>query len=114
MTRYQRAQQLWSILVLAATFRHVYLYAEIAKAIGAPTAALGGWLDPVQRLCRARGLPPLTALVVSEADGLPGPGYEGSGSVPADQMGVFKYDWLALQAPTAEEFEAATVQAGPP
>ncbi len=100
----QRAMQMWAILVLAARNRQILSYGLLAKAVGAPPVAIGGFLEPVQRYCMARTLPPLTALVVNVEDGIPGDGFIGAKDVPAAQMQVFAYDWLAERAPSADDF----------
>lgn len=103
MTRFQRAQQLWSVLVLGAKFRHVYTYGELAAACGAPSVAVGGFLEPIQAYCLARNLPPLTVLAVNAETGLPGVGFVAAQDVPRAQMAVFHFDWLRIQSPTDQE-----------
>lgn len=107
MTVFQRAQQLWSILVIAAQCRRTLTYGMIAKAIGAPPVAVGGFLAPVQAYCMQRQLPALTSLVVDAESGVPGSGFIAAVDVPAAQANVFKFDWLEHGAPDADEFEQA-------
>ena len=111
MTRAERAQQLWSILALAATSRQVLTYAMIARLIGVVRPSLGDFLRPIQQYCTENQLPPLTALVVSEQTGLPGEGFIAAADVPAAQMLVFRHRWLEANAPTAEQLEAAYARA---
>ena len=59
-----RAAQIWSVLVLAARNRQILTYGLLGKIIGAPPAALGKWLEPIQAYCLA-----LTALAPSLAHG---------------------------------------------
>ena len=102
MKREERAQQLWSILVLAARSRQVLTYEMVAQACGMPAPALGDVLRPIQQYCEEEGLPPLTSLVVSKSTGLPGEGFLAAANVPKAQSQTFAKDWLELQAPTAE------------
>ena len=111
MTREQRAQQLWSILVLAARARQVLTYEMVAQACGVPAAAIGDFLRPVQQFCSEAGLPPLTSLVVNKNTGLPGEGFISEANVPRDQSKTFATDWLEIQAPTAEQLADAYTRA---
>jgi hypothetical protein len=47
MNRFERAAQLWAVLVLAARHRHVLSYDLVARAIGVPQTAVGGLLWPI-------------------------------------------------------------------
>lgn len=104
LSREQRAAQIWSVLVYAASHRQIVTYGVLAKVIGVPTAALGQLLKPVAELCGARGLPSLTAIVVSEETGVPGPGFTVAAAVPLEQMKVFRYPWLDLQPPAPSDY----------
>lgn len=106
MSREQRAAQIWSLLVYAASHRQILTYGILAKLIGVPTAALGQLLKPIEALCIAHEWPPLTVLVVSDATGVPGPRFIGAADVPAAQMDVFRYEWLELQPPAPNEYLA--------
>ena len=107
MTRAERAQQLWSVLALAATNRQVLTYDIVARLTGVHRPGLGDMLRPIQQYCTENNLPPLTVLVVSEQTGSPGEGFIGAADIPTAQMRVFQYPWLDTTAPTAEQFEAA-------
>lgn len=107
MTRAERAQQLWSLLTLAATNRQVLTYDIVARLTGVVRPSIGDFLRPIQQYCTENGLPPLTALVLSEQTGLPGEGFIAAADVPAAQMRVFQHSWLDSNAPTAEQLEDA-------
>lgn len=107
MKREQRAQQLWSVLVLAAKNRQILTYDLVGKACGVPAAALGDYLKPIQQYCIENRLPPLTSLVVSKQSGMPGSGFSSDGNVPLAQNEVFNWDWLSRQAPNEDELAAA-------
>jgi hypothetical protein len=110
MKREERAQQLWSILVLAARNRQVLTYELIAQACGVPAPSVGDFLRPIQQLCIERGLPPITSLIVNKNTGLPGDGFLAE-SVPLAQIQSFAWDWLAIQSPSAEDFANAYARA---
>ncbi|MEJ3634962.1 hypothetical protein, partial [Vibrio vulnificus] len=103
MNRAQRAQQLWSLLVVSATSRQVLTYDLVAKATGVVRPSIGDFLRPIQQYCTENNLPPLTSLVVSELTGLPGEGFIAASDVPLTHVRVFQFDWLNTRAPTEEQ-----------
>ena len=107
MTRAQKAQQLWSILVLAATHRQILTYDIVARAAGAIRPGIGGFLRPIQQYCIEQQLPPLTSIIVSEETGLPGEGFIAAADVPAAQSRVFQHPWLDERAPNEDQFREA-------
>lgn len=107
MTRAQRAQQLWSVLVLAAGSRQILTYDLVARIIGGMRPAIGDWLRPIQQYCSENGLPALTSIVVSEQTGLPGDGFIAAADVPAAQVAVHGFDWLSRNAPSVDDLDAA-------
>jgi hypothetical protein len=111
MTRAQRAQQLWSILVLAANSRQILTYDLVARATGVVRPSIGDFLRPIQQLCTERNLPPLTSLVVSEQTGLPGVGFIAAADVPKAQLQVFAHAWLEYSAPSEQEFDDSYTRA---
>ena len=111
MTREQRSQQLWSILVLAARNRQLLTYDMVGQACGVPAAAIGDFLRPIQQFCSEMELPALTSIVVRKDSGIPGEGFLAEKNIPKLQAEVFAKDWLALVAPSAERLAAAYVMA---
>lgn len=107
MTKYERAAQLWSVLALAASNRQVLTYDIVARLIGVPRPALGGFLEPIQAYCIQNSLPPLTVLVVSEQTGFPGEGFIGAEDIPLALIKVFAHDWIGQGSPNAEDFESS-------
>jgi len=109
MKKEERACQLWSLLVFAATNRQTLTYGLVAKLIGAPAAAIGGWLEPIQSYCLINGLPALTVLIVSGSTGEPGEGFVGCvvKDVPHEQQRVFAFDWLHRDAPSPDVLRKA-------
>ena len=49
MTRAERAQQLWSVLALAATSRQVLTSDMVARLTGVVRPSLGDFLRPIQQ-----------------------------------------------------------------
>lgn len=107
MNRAQRAQQIWSVLALAASNRQILTYDLLGRACGVPAAGIGDFLRPIQQYCSERGWPPLTSLVVSKESGIPGDGFIAEADVPRAQSRTFGHDWLAEQAPSEDELAAA-------
>src|SRR5436305_1756523 len=100
MTRFERAPQIWSILAFAARSRQILNYGILSRLVGILPHHLGQFLEPVQSYCLVQGLPPLTAIVVQDATGLPGLGFSASENVPMSQMRVFAEDWWGRDLPT--------------
>ena len=111
MTREQRAQQLWSILVLAARIRQVLTYEMLSQACGVPPPSIGDFLRPIQQLCTERGWPPLTSIVVGSTTGVPGDGFIAAANTPLAHIQTFNKDWLLEQAPSAEQLADAYTRA---
>ena len=109
MTRYQRALQIWSLLVCAAKDRRTYTYGEVAAVLGMGGAGvLANFLGPIMYYCRERQLPPLTVLVVNQDTGLPGSGLSTLENVNVDRERVFAHDWFQTEPPETGDFEEAT------
>jgi putative restriction endonuclease len=111
VTREERAQQLWSILVLAARNRQVFTYEIISQACGVPAPSIGDFLRPIQQYCSENSFPPLTSIVVNKSSGLPGEGFIAAPDVPRAHISVFAKNWLEEQTPSAELFAEAYTRA---
>lgn len=111
MNRAQRAQQLWSILTLAARSNQVLTYDLIAKSTGVVRPSIGDFLRPIQQYCTENNFPPLTSLIVSEQTGLPGEGFIAAENVPSAHIEVFNFNWLELRAPTEEQLAESYTRA---
>ena len=107
MNKYERASQIWPVLAWAARHRQTITYPQLGQLIGVPRQGLGQLLEPIQAHCMARGLPPLTSLVVQQGTGLPGTGFIGSTAkdLASAQSAVFRKDWLKEGNPGPEGFE---------
>src|SRR5260221_14641772 len=110
MTRGQRAAQIWSLLALCAGQRQTLTYDQLSKLIGVFRPGLGQLLEPIQSYCLLKGLPPLTSLVVSEADGMPGAGFIAASDLPPAHARVYAHKWTATGSPQPEAFEAAVLK----
>ncbi len=95
MTVYERAWQVWPVLVMAARQRQTLTYTTLGRLIGMPQNSLGRVLEPLQSFCIINNLPPLTSIVVNKA-GSPEPGYSATqmSEVPTSQARVYQFDWL--------------------
>lgn len=105
MTKQDRAAQFWSILVLAARQQKILSYDLMSRLTGIPRPGIGEFLGPVQEYCKRNKLPPLTALVVNEKDGLPSHGFTEAKDIFGAQARVFVYDWLGSKAPSPDDFK---------
>ena len=113
MTKYQRALQIWSLLVCAARERRTYRYSDIADVLGLGGAGVvGNMLGPIMYYCQDKGLPPLTVLVVAKDTGVPGEGLKTLEEVNKDRENVFDHDWFSLPPPNVHELEDATKRLG--
>jgi len=105
MTKYERASQLWPLLVMAAKNNQVLTYDLVSKCTGIPRPAIGKFLEPIQAYCIKKEIPPLTSLVVSEKTGLPGVGFIGAQDVPLAHIEVFNFDWLDWGCPSVDKLQ---------
>src|ERR1043166_10111241 len=78
--------------------------------MGVPPMALGDYLELIQSFCLIHALPPLTALVVQETTGLPGPGFSASTDIAGSQAKAFAHEWLEMRTPKIEDLATAGVQ----
>lgn len=107
MKKFQRALQIWSLLVCAARDRRTYTYGELASILGVGARGMAQFLDPIMRYCRKKSLPPLTVLVVGKGTGRPGAGLNVKKDVDQERERVFDYDWFKMEPPEIRDFEEA-------
>ncbi|MDO9529874.1 MAG: hypothetical protein Q7J27_12070 [Syntrophales bacterium] len=105
MTRYQRASQIWSLLICAARNRKTYTYGDIADILGFGGAGvMAPILGCIMWFCKENDLPPLTVLVVNQETGLPGQGLTTLEEVN-DREAVFNFNWFGIEPPQNDDFE---------
>ena len=106
MTLSERAMQVWQILVGAAHNRQTLTYGQVAKHLEFEGAGvLSQILNCVMEYCAAKGLPPLTCLVVNQTTGLPGAGLTTVANLPIDREAVYNQNWFALYPTQISDFE---------
>ena len=113
MTKNERVQHVWSLLVCAARDRRTYTYGGLADALGmrGGAKAMRHYLAPVMYYCQQQGLPALTVLVVNKDTGRPGEGLTTLESVNLEREKVFAYRWFQREPPETGDFEEATTRA---
>lgn len=108
MTQYDRAAQLWALLVLAARTQQILSYSIVERLTGIPQQGVGKFLGPIQSYCRRNKLPPLTSLVVNEDKGLPSAGFTEAIDIFGAQARVFVFDWLSRKVPSPQDFRSGS------
>ena len=100
---YHAAGILWSRLADLAVERRTETYGQVAPLVETNPLSVRHALDLIQRYCLDHRLPPLTALVVSQHDGLPGDGFIAwdVADLASAQDTIFAYPWKTLANPFA-------------
>ncbi len=102
-----RSLQIYLILIGAAACRATMTYSMLSEKIyGQPDQrhTLGQKLEPLMRWCKANEIPALTALVVTDATGVPSTGLTTvDKEFPAEQQKVFAFDWYSIFPPSLDE-----------
>lgn len=108
MTKYQRSNQIWSLLICAARERKSYRYGDVAEILGFGGAGtLSQFLGPIMWLCEDNDWPPLTALIVNGKTGTPNDGLITLEEINTDRELIYKHDWFAIVPPQLEDFRNA-------
>lgn len=105
-----RALQVWQILISKASNFSIIPYIDLAKRLGyADARPLTTILGHIMFYCQQNKLPPLTAIVVSKWEGVPGEGFIAITPEELDikRMEVFHYKWFEILPPTIEELKQA-------
>lgn len=105
MSTYQRAIQIYRILIGAAHNRQILTYPILAGLIGVPAQGLAHHLGHIMRYCERAGLPPLTVLVVQTDSGKPGEGFTTFEDLHRDRERVFSYAWYRMTPLTVADLE---------
>jgi hypothetical protein len=108
MSTYERAIQIYQILIGAAYNRQVLTYPILGRRIGVPDRGLAPHLKLLMRYCQREGLPPLTVLVVKKEIGKPGPGLTTvkEKHLHKERERVFAHNWYRMKPLTVAELEA--------
>jgi hypothetical protein len=102
MTTYERAVQIYQVLICAAHHRATMTYPMLGGMIGLPTQALGPHLEHIQSYCLENDLPPLTVLVVKTSGGKPGSGFHTAEDVDRARESVFVHNWFGMHPITPD------------
>ena len=97
------------LLGFAAAYRTT-TYEDLLRRVRlARLTQLGEPLERLARWCQRNGLPPLTALAVERASGLPTLTHAGIADreILRRQELVYEFDWLSIHPPGLEELAAA-------
>ncbi|MBW1616269.1 MAG: hypothetical protein JRJ49_07015 [Deltaproteobacteria bacterium] len=110
MTKYQRAMQIWTLLVLAAKEGKIYTYSDISDILksGIPLG-VAKYLNSIRSYCDEKGYPPLDVLVIQKKADRPGNKYQPRKTVAQDRADVYayKHKWFAIEPPQISDFENA-------
>ena len=108
MNTYERAIQIYQILISAAHNRQLLTYDIVGKHIGVPRQGLAGHLEHILRHCESNKLPPLTSICVSKTSGQPSQGYtDRIPRTPAqmhqDREEVYAFNWYGQRPVTVDD-----------
>lgn len=106
MSTYERAIQIYQILIGAAHNRQVLTYPIISKIIGVPKQGLAPHLGHLMNYCDRNDLPPITVLVVQKHSGKPGAGFTTFEDLHGDRERVFAHNWYRMKPLTVAELQA--------
>ena len=105
MTTYERALQIYQVLVCAAHNRQILTYPMLGDLVGLPPWGLANPLDHIQVYCQENDLPPLTGLVVKTGEGQPGPGFDSPEDMNRARESVFDHEWFKTQPITSDQLK---------
>ena len=108
MTTFERALQIYQVLIGAAHNRQVLNYDIVGKLIGVPRQGLAQHLGHIMRFCERNALPPLTLLVVKASSGEPGEGLTTVKDAHKDREAVFAHAWYRMRPLTVEDLASTT------
>jgi hypothetical protein len=108
MTTYDRAIQIYQVLIGAAHNRQVLTYEILGKKIGVPARGLANHLGHLMYYCERENLPPLTVLVVQKDSGEPGAGLTTVSvqQLHRDRERVFTHDWYRMKPLTVADLKS--------
>src|SRR4051794_11043213 len=106
MTEWQRAQQIWSVLVFAAREQKVLSYEMLAQITGMSNM-MGDELGYIHNYCKHHrpDMPWLNVLAISKKSGRPSAAFPTD--LAAEQARVFVYNWLDHGMPSVDDLQEA-------
>jgi hypothetical protein len=107
-TQWDRAAQIWPVLVFAARHQELVTYTTIEKLTGLPKFAQGPVLDRISAYCRKKNLPEIWGIVVNEKTGFPGDAgmkRKTELDILCKQHRVFAFNWFSHGCPKPEDFK---------
>jgi hypothetical protein len=110
MTTYERALQIYQVLIAAAHSRQTLTYELVGRLIGVPGRGLGRHLVHILRYCEQNELPPLTVLIVKKGVGRPGTGFTTSDDANRDRERVYTHPWFRMKPLTVQDL----IESNPP
>jgi hypothetical protein len=111
MTTYERSLHIYQVLIAAAHNRQTLTYELLSQRIGVPQQGMARHLENIVQFCDARGLPPLTVLVVQKHIGTPSHGFHSATNVDASREQVYAHDWYGMKPPAATDFKSGAAPA---
>ncbi len=106
MTTYERALQIYQVLISLAHNRQTLTYSMLGSLIGMPPHGLAGHLAHIFRYCDNHNLPQITVLIVRTMEGSPSTGF------PSDQLDpdqererVYGHAWFRQKPLTVEDLK---------
>jgi hypothetical protein len=113
MNTYERAIQIYQVLIAAAHNRQLLTYEIVGGHIGVPKQGLAGHLEHILRYCERRRLPPLTSICVSKRTGLPSHGFTDRVSTTPEELhrereAVYAHNWYGERPVTVADLQATT------
>lgn len=107
LNTYQRAIQIYQVLIAAAYQRQTLTYELVGERVGLPPVGVGNHLEHLKVYCEQHELPPLTVLVVRKDDGTPSSGYGGIAHADVERERVFAYEWHKHPPITEDDLRSA-------
>lgn len=106
MTTYERALQIYQVLISLAHNRQTLTYPLLGNLIGLPPQGLGPHLEHILRYCQRHNLPQITVLIVRKTEGTPSTGFP-SDRLDADleRERVYGHSWFRQKPLTIEDLK---------
>ena len=113
MNTYERAIQIYQVLIAAAHNRQLLTYEIVGGHIGVPKQGLAGHLEHILRYCERKTLPALTAICVSKRTGLPSHGFTDRVPTTPEELhsqreAVYAHTWYRDRPVTVADFQTTS------